>query len=384
MKHIAKVLGILSLILWGSMVGHAEKVPTDEIEVSRKIEEEFRALPNIKVNLKNKYGRVEIQSWKEERVKVEVEIIASGGSREQAQRTLDRVEIVRRETESYFSAVTEYKSAKSSGGGVLSKLQNAFMGTQTAFTSSSNLNVKVNYKITLPEEAQIELEHKFGDVVLSSLWGTIKVDLAHGNLQAYALHGRDSELRFSYGDAEIESVNELAVNAKFAKIYLEDAREIRWEGVSSDLQLVSGQSLELLKSKKDRIEIQYLQELTGATQFSRVIIDELSRNLNLNTEFGRLEVDFLKSSFETFDLSTQSTEVAIRLSRDSYYQLDVDAPDDRLSFPDIWQQFLGDNDPETENKIVGENRAVRGVIGQGTRKSQFLLRGQGGHIQIQD
>ncbi|MEM6298731.1 MAG: hypothetical protein AAF740_08605, partial [Bacteroidota bacterium] len=250
MKHIAKILGILSLLAWSTTLGYAGTHPTEEVEVSRKIEREFKALPNIKVDLKNKYGRVEIQSWKQEMVKVEIEIIASGNSREQANSTLDRVEIVRRETESYFSAVTEYRSAKSSGGGFLSKLQNAFTDTRATFAGSDNLNVKVNYKITIPEEAQLELEHKFGNVVLASLWGKAKIDLAHGNLQAYALHGRDSELKFSYGDAEIRSVNELAVNAKFAKIYLEDAKEIRWEGVSSELQLVSGQSIELLESKK--------------------------------------------------------------------------------------------------------------------------------------
>ncbi|MEM6299800.1 MAG: hypothetical protein AAF740_14015, partial [Bacteroidota bacterium] len=144
------------------------------------------------------------------------------------------------------------------------------------------------------------------------------------------------------------------------------------------------QSIELLESKKDHVEVQYLQELTGSTQFSKIIIDELSRNLNLHTDFGRLEIDLLKSDFETFDLSTKSTEVSVRLARDSRYKLDVDAPDDRLSFPDIWQQFLGDDDPDTDNKTVGENRIVRGTIGEGTIKSQFLLRGQGGHIQIQD
>lgn len=379
-KALASRLGLLALLaLWLSYAVQARE-RREEVEISKRVEVSLATETDVKVELTNKYGRIEVRTWARDSVWMQAEITASGKDREQAEKVLSRVDVRYQESRRYFMAQTEYQKGDSRPA-LISSFMNMLSDTRSALIDQSN--VKVDYTLYVPEKARLDIENKFGDVLLGNFDGDLRLDLSHGNLRADALTGEDVRLSLSFGEGQVRELRAPRLNAKFAKLFFDKASTLSWRGVSSELQLVEAQRIELSDSRKDAIEVEFLQSLEGSAQFSRLEVGELSHHMNLSTEFGSLTVGKLKTGFSGVELNTQSTDISLRLERTCAYHLDLEAPDDRLSYPDIWQQFLSDSDPLTENKTLDKKRIIRGTIGE-KPSGRFLLRSQGGHIHIQD
>lgn len=373
-----KQLLLVFAVLWLPLVSLATD-RKEEVEVSKKVEVDFAADPNIKIELVNKYGFLNVQTWDKNEVQMVAEIVAKGKDRQQAEKMLERIEIDYQESSRYFYAETKQSKEKSSPA-LITSFMNMLSDTKSSLVNDKN-NVRVNYRLFVPKGARLDLENKFGDVILGTYENKVSVNLSHGNLRAESLGQTDITL--SFGEGQIKTADDLSLETKFAKLFVDQSKEIRWKGISSELSLVEVQKLELIESRKDEIKVQAVDEISGNSHFSKIKLGQIKNAIRLNTEFGALEIEQLAINFSEINLVMRSTDLEVLLPRQSSYQLDLTAPDDRLSFPDIWQQFLGDEDPLTLNEAKENIRTIRGKIGE-TGKSRVQIQAEGGHLYIQD
>lgn len=352
----------------------------EEVEISKKVTVGLATEPDVTLELSNKYGRVEVRSWARDSVWMEAKITASGKTREQAEKVLRRVSVDYRESRRYFSVETQYETTTERPA-LISSFMNMLNDTKATLVDESN--VKADYVLYVPENARLDLQNKFGDIILGQVSGRTTIDLAHGNLRADKLSGKSIRLQLSFGEGEIRQLGTATLVTKFAKIFIDQADLLRWRGVSSELTLLSARQLDLEQSQKDEIKLGELQTLSGKANFSRLTLGTLTQGLRLEMSFGRLHAELVQRGFQYVDLQTKSADINLRLDRESSYTVDVQALDDRLNFPVIWQQFLSDDDPLSESQVTDGERRIKGSIGENP-ESRLLLRAEGGHITIQD
>ncbi len=376
MRHAASCLTLV-LLLISSAYAHRK-----DVSLTKKVEVRQAASPQIKVQITNKYGRLDIRTWDKDSLWMQAQITATGRDRTQAERVLGRVHIQYDASPKHLSAQTQYQSGGDGGGqpALINSFMNMLTDTKVVLNQS---NVTVDYTLYVPRAAILNLDNKFGDLIIGDLDGSLQLSLAHGNLRAGKIDGARTHIRLNFGEGKIADLKAATLDVQFAQLTIEKGGELRWKGISSELRAKDLQQLDCIDSRKDKMHIQTLQKLKGRSQFSKIEVWQLHQSLQFDAAFGELDIQQLDQNFETFDLTADKSNVFLQINRQTSYRMEVNAPDDRFDFPDIWQQFLADNDPMTENALVGGIRIIRGSVGS-SPTGLLHIRTQGGRLTIQD
>jgi DUF4097 and DUF4098 domain-containing protein YvlB len=156
-----------------------------------KYEEKFEktvALANDgKVILKNVSGDIEIRSSRENQVRIEAVKVSQASSMDKAKENAAKVTI----------EVT-------SEAGVVQVLTR-FPERQGGFWGGDSLNVSVNYKLSIPEKASVDVKSVSGDVRLESIGGSAKVKSVSGDAVIRGAAGADVDL--TSGDLTLQNIS---------------------------------------------------------------------------------------------------------------------------------------------------------------------------------
>ena len=104
----------------------------------KKISREFSVSASSNLKVDNSYGNIDISTWNQNKVVIEVFIKTNGNDPEKVQKKLDEIEVEFNQNSSGVSAKTHLSGDKSS-----SWWSNLFSG-------SSNVNMEINYVIRAP------------------------------------------------------------------------------------------------------------------------------------------------------------------------------------------------------------------------------------------
>ena len=91
-----------------------------------------------------------------------------------------RVEVELRKVGTLVTGVTKFDQGKNRGifGDLLDQVSDY---SQTVIGSKK---ISVDYELWIPEDIDLTIENKFGDIYLASLTGPVSIDLSHGDLRA--------------------------------------------------------------------------------------------------------------------------------------------------------------------------------------------------------
>jgi hypothetical protein len=162
---------------------------------------------NDKLALDNKYGRMTINTWNRNEVKVDVQIKGTASDDETAQKLVDAISI-----------------SDSKDGNVVSFRTNFGTGNNSLWNLFNNMNdrhrAEVNYTVYMPSTMSLDLRNKYGSVSLPSLSGRVSIDNAYGSLVAKALTNPSNEFNFHYYEVNIEEVKGCNLNLSYGSLKL--------------------------------------------------------------------------------------------------------------------------------------------------------------------
>ena len=165
-----------------------------QVKMEKDFLESFDVTTDNKVEISNKYGEVIIRVWNEDRVKISALVVAQGRNQDAVNKTMNRVSVRIRKVGRMVTADTEIER----GGGSFKDLIGGVEDYSKALFGNQKLIV--NYEVWLPENIDLSVSNKYGDVYLASLTGNVEVTLAHGDLKANRIDGRlDMEQSFGKG-----------------------------------------------------------------------------------------------------------------------------------------------------------------------------------------
>jgi len=253
----------------------------------QKFEEKFaKTVPLSKTGtlyLSNVSGEIEILTSKDAQVRIEALKISKADTLDKAKENMAKVTIEVTNEADRVSVVTNYP-----------KRQGGFWG-------GDSINVSVDYKVWIPEQAAVEVKSVSGDVKIEPIGGAAKIKCVSGNVDLGGAAGADVDLVSGdltlaniAGDAFLKAVSG---NIEASKV----TGSVEVEAVSGDIKLLEVSGAQTVSVKSVSGNITYTGAIKEGGRYEikthsgdiRMVIPAGSGfDLDANTFSGDIESDF--------------------------------------------------------------------------------------------
>lgn len=156
------------------------------------------SLGSQQVVLNNKFGSMAIETWDKKEVKVEAIINVGAQNDETAQEMLDRISIDELNTTEKIGFRTLWKEG------------------QQNWNDGKSYEIKINYKVWLPNGTKLIAENSFGPLSIGDYAGQAELISKYGNLKAGKL-SNGVMVRIEFGRSDIASLTDGELVVKYSK-----------------------------------------------------------------------------------------------------------------------------------------------------------------------
>jgi hypothetical protein len=324
---------------------------------------------------------------------MEAEIVANAPSRQEAERILERAHIVYDHSAKHLNARSEIQTGNASASPSIGQL---FMGMVDNMTTSiagrnnnrkndetttiDQKNLRVHYRLMVPEGSKLILDNKYGDIVLSSetgnlaLKGKVQISLAHGNLTA-TQPVASGEINLSFGKALMRSFEQGSFTLKYASLSLQQAGEVSLHGTTAEVNIDSAGHIRL-DSRNDNLELGKVNKLSGKSYFTQMNIGELSQEANLDMQLGEFRLGRLRPSFTMVELKSRQTSIRLQTENPTDALIEISGSIEMADLPVRTQKIeKSGGDPMQPNGIL------KGTLGNGGRRT-IKIQSTDAHVSI--
>jgi hypothetical protein len=294
----------------------------------------------------NKYGDINITSWKKDSVHIMAEIEAFAPNHSKLQKMLDGIEINITGTSSLIRAETEF-------GREITVLLESFKGL-TGKIIDYDSRVQINYYINIPDNVDINIKNQFGDISMEDNTGAVSITLSNGDFEANSLN-RISGLSLNFGDAEIGSIKSGKINTTFSKFIIRKSGDLSINSTSTRFELAKVEKLNV-ESRRDKFYIGDISGLSGISYFTDYKIETLSGNTDLDLKYGSFDAGRVDAGFEKIILNSAYSDITADFDPSASYEFDIRHTNAFVVLPDknIKSQKEALNEDKKEYLITGE------------------------------
>lgn len=244
----------------------------------KKLSKKYNVAADAVLKINNSYGNIDIKTWDQNRVSIEVIIKVNGNDERKVQEKLDEINVDFNQTSSGVSARTLFKKENSSWISIL-------------FGSNSNVNMEINYIVRAPATNNVDLSNDYGHIFLDKLKGNAKISCDYGRLDIGELNGNNNQISFDYSrNSRFGYVKRAVINADYSEFTIEDAGSIQ---LNADYTNSKIRRVESLKFNCDygSLTVDKVKSIEGSGDYLSTKLGEVYQNANLNFDYGSLSIE---------------------------------------------------------------------------------------------
>lgn len=290
-------------------------------EINEKMDFNFTVSSHDELEINTSFANVTVQSWDKNEVYVEVDLMVKSYSEKRCAQIREKLQVEVDQNSSGVEVRTELNSVN---------------------LKNKNSEIDINVFIKAPNSMTLNGETSFGDLDIPDWKGNVDVYTQFGDLTMGKLLHENSKVEIQYGDLRIESADILDLRTSFSGITLGEIKSLE------------------LDSQYDELDIEEIFDCEADCQFSDIDIERLLSKLELDNQYGGVEIDFVKRGFEIIEIDNQFGEVELEIEDGSGYDIEVE-----LSFG----SFNCDCKSKLNHKEEGfNNDTYWGTVGDGSGK----------------
>ncbi|SDR73200.1 hypothetical protein [Gramella sp. MAR_2010_147] len=276
----------------------------------KKIKKEFNVSANSNLSIDNAYGNVDITTWDENRVVIEVIIKTNGNDKDKVEEKLEEINVDFDQSSSGVSAKTKF-----------SKEEKSWWKSLTG--GFDNVNMEVNYIIRAPIKNNLDIDNDYGGIYIDKTTGNAKISCDYGKMDIGELRGRSNYLNFDYTrSSHIGYVTNAEINADYSDYEIEEAEQLI---ISADYSKSKIGKVSKMTFNCDygSIEIDKVKVLEGNGDYLTTKINRVFSALDVNLNYGSLSVEKLIKGIRKVEIHTDYAGVKIGYDREMSFQFDV-------------------------------------------------------------
>ncbi|WP_422080287.1 hypothetical protein [Ulvibacterium sp.] len=330
-----KLFVLMALVLYGHYTQAQE-------EVSKQLRETYEMTNSGELYLENKYGDVTITGWDRDNVSITVDITVTHRKLENAKNLLDRISLNIREIEDFITVTSEIAEKNTGFFARYFNKANPF--------DFDRSNVQIDYTIQLPENAELDITNKFGDVIIGDWSGKLKATVEHGDVWVNEdINNADVILR--YGKLRTKTINYGNIRVKNGSVDIEESKDLRINSSGTDIEIDRVSSLEIYSSK-DEITIGEVGAVNGDLRFTNMQLNTIEDLINLTMKIADFRVSNVRSPDATLVIDQESSEVSLTVS-DFSFRFDATLEEGLLRLPKSFKNV--------ETKMLNKGQRIREI-----------------------
>ncbi|SDL59421.1 hypothetical protein SAMN04488034_10675 [Salinimicrobium catena] len=301
---------LLFALLLLPAVACANDVYKGKYNKQKTIKKEFKVSANDLLKLDNSYGNIDIVTWDQNRVEIEVTVKTNGNDEEKVQQRLDEIKVNFSQTGGEVSAETIFPNTSNSWLGSL-------------FGSSSNVNMEVNYRVKAPVTNNMNISNDYGSINLDELEGDLKLSCDYGKFMIRELRGNNNYLNFDYTrKSSIGFVKKAKIQADYSEFRIEEAGTV---DLSADYTDAYFEKVENISFNNDygSLSIDKLRNIKGQGDYLGVKLGMVYSRADLNMDYGSLSIDKLMPAIKTVEIDSDYTSLKIGYDPEAAFGFEV-------------------------------------------------------------
>ncbi|MDM9630771.1 OmpH family outer membrane protein [Robiginitalea aurantiaca] len=175
-------------------------------------------------------------------------------------------------------------------------------------SGNQKFSIKKTIKIKMPKGARLDMNVRYGEVKLADNALNTRANLSYSSLLANNINGTDTNIEVRYSPVTVE----------------------RWNGGR------------LQTEYSDGVRLSEVSQLNMVARSSMVTIDQLLREVSIDSKMGSLIIGGVAEDFKEMDVSVQYGEFRCKLPRSSY-NIEVRGAKSEILYPDFvhWDKSQG-------------------------------------------
>jgi len=355
-KKLLKILFIVCLVPLISMAN------TDPIkgkyDKTKTIKKEFKVNANALVKINNKYGNLDVITWNENRVVIEVKITVSGNSEDKVKSRLDKIDVVFNASMSQVSAKTTIEKSSSNW-----------------FGNNNNMNYQIDYTVKMPVTNDANLVNDYGTITLNELKGVANINCDYGKILIGNLLHADNKINMDYtSNSEIEFMNSGTIRADYSKLRVVKAKKIE---LIADYTNTVFENIEDLDFNCDygKIEVEKGNNINGNGDYLTMRFGELFKKLEVDADYGSIRINKLMKGFESVKINSDYTGIKIGLDNDISFKFIA-----KLSYAGF--DIDNDNVNYTKKIVKSSSKYYEGYVNQENSSSSIEIDSEYGSVKM--
>jgi hypothetical protein len=281
---------------------------------------------NDKLSIINKYGRVNVNTWNKNEVKVDVQIKADATDNETAQKLIDAITISDSKDGNEVAFKTNF--ASSSNGSMWNLFNNM----------NDHHKVEVNYTVYMPSTMALQMSNRYGAVVLPNLSGKVILDNAYGSLTARSLSNAYNELNLRYYEVNVEELTGAELNLSYGSLKLGT-----------------------------------VGKLDANVNYAPVDIARLNTSGSLNVRYGGgIKINEISKALKSLDIESKYSSVNINLRGDESFNFDVTVKYNSFNF-DENKVKITSKSPSDEERGYRSTKNYKGYVGNSNSSNHITI-----------
>lgn len=334
---------------------------------TREFVKRFRIQPETRIDITNKYGRIELNTWKKDSVVIQFKMVINEKKTIKLEKTLDNLDFDIINSQYYLIVKTQVDKNRS-------QIESEFLKFKETMLQT-NGSIRIDMNVWLPDDHELRLENKFGDIIMGDYHGETQIILSNGKLKTGDLPKRVS-LNLSFADATVNNLPNANIISNYSDIQIKNSGTIRFESKSSTIEILNSEDLNI-DSRRDKYRLRIADKLDATGNFSQFTISELKSKANMRLSYGSLEMEKILTSFSSIYVESRSADVNLYFNPEAKFNFQITETKTDLK--------LG-HELKVEDKEVLDSKENKirhsGYFGKKMNEDKLIINAVGGETNV--
>lgn len=315
----------------------------EDYEDIKNIHKSFKINGKTDLEIENKYGDIIIETWEKDSIKFDITIKIISDSYESNHDFTDLIDVDFYEAEGEISATTEWNQYNS-------KIKSSAIEIATIF--GRERKIVIDYHVFTPINVDLEIDNKFGDVVIGDFEGDIKLDVSYGDIK---LHKTDKieELTLNYGKLRLRSFDKADITLKSADADLGKGKKLTIHSTTSKIEIDKVRDFKAY-SRNDKFEIEEAEMVDIYSGWSDFEFQEVKGQVNAEIKFGELVIEKIYNSFQNLTINGSFADIELNFENKVAFNYDISLYNGkRFSIPSNGNTITRSNSYDNNNEYEG-------------------------------
>lgn len=273
---------------------------------TKTINKEFSVSPNATLKVSNKYGNIDIVSWNENKIVINVTITTNGNNEDKVEKRLENIDVE-------FDASSSFVSAKT----IIEKNSSFW----NIWGKNNNVGMEINYLIKMPVSNNVDLSNDYGAISIDKLEGTSKISCDYGKLNIGELLNSNNKINLDYTNkSTIEYMKDGSIDADYSTLHIEKSGRVK---LNADYTHMSFGMLVDLDYNCDygSLKIESAGNIKGSSDYMHTTVGSLSGSGEFNIDYGSLKIKDLEQNFKLLKVESSYTRIKIGVNPNTAFNI---------------------------------------------------------------